>query len=132
MWLCRKYLKSKTPADCDYCNKPEERGERFEDAESKDRAIESTKKLYGCIGRAEHPFKFDDGYQLYTCPNKYESELYQYFRAYSWYDHHGTLPFGELEDQSERLVVAMETIRTEYRKIDKEDSEKLKEKWQKK
>jgi len=132
MWLCRKYSKSKTPDDCGYCNNPIARGLNFKNATEKRKFIRQTKRQYGCIGKAMHPFKFDDGYELYTCPNKFEKEFAEYFRAYAWIEHQGIFPFGEFEDQSEKFILIMETIRTEYRKMDKEDANKMKEKWQKK
>ena len=44
--------------------------------------------------------------------------MWEYLRAYQWVAE-GYLPFGQIADQSEKFMLAMETIRVELRKIEK-------------
>lgn len=81
--------------------------------------------MFGCIGKAKHPFYFkDDEYELFTCPHKIsrESRLYEYLKAFTWLEAYGKLPYGELCDLSDRFITAIEVIRAEIKTIDKEKS----------
>jgi len=49
-------------------------------------------------------------------------------RLYAWYDHKGTLPYGDLQVIPEKVVQAFEVIRTTHRMMDKEDAEERRSK----
>lgn len=130
-WMIRNDSKlgHRQPRDCDYCNHPERRGVRVVTKAERRKNIHQTKRLYGCIGKAIQPCKVVNEksvYELKTCPHKVfrEGGIIHYFRAYSWFDQKGIFPFGDFEDQSEKLVRVFETIRTEHRRIDKELADK--------
>lgn len=119
---------SMKPQNCDFCLKPESRGETFPTDEAREQSITETMESLGCLdGKpARIPYKFDDGYILTQCPHKVmrEGSLHEIIRAYTWLDNHGILPFGEFNDQSERFIKACEVLRYAFRKAEQEQQER--------
>lgn len=77
------------------------------------------------------PVRHPDGYCFNRCPHLVarQSGLYEYMRAYLWLDHSGKMPYGgDLRNQPEKYVVAMEIILSEVRAIERESIEESRRK----
>lgn len=91
------------------------------------------KRMRGCIGKGEIEYTTHDGTCFRECPRLYEqTPLFEYLRAYRWFEA-GVLPVeGGLVDQPAKLVQAFEVIRGTFAAIqaikDKERAEELRSK----
>jgi len=125
-WAVRNSKKPNGPKSCEWCKDPSQRGYIIDDPEARKQNVENLQDLYGCRGEpAINPVRNPSGYEFQTCPQAIvnRSHIGEYFRAYGWLDAHGILPFGELWEQSEKFVRAIEVIRYEIGAIEKEQLE---------
>jgi len=132
-WLVRASVRGSTPSGCDHCYNPSLSGVHTNSDEEREKWTQFERERFGCVGVAFHPFKFKDGYELFTCPHKIrtDSSLGEYFTAFSWLEKYNQLPFGELCHQSERFMQSIRAIQVEVAAIDKENAEQAKSKMRK-